>query len=408
MLAVLDEGNPSAVSFFKFQAFTTAVVQDTRIRRRMKAAIAGNLRRGEGEKDFRKVIDSEFDRAGLTRLSDHQVNNIYETNVSLAFGAGQMQKMLEVTDDFPYWKYSATLDSKTRPTHAALHGKIFRTGDFTFFPPIGFRCRCTAIPLTAKQAGKYLKSDIPDGKERKKLYGLLESKEFAGNKQQKFMEWIAGQYKVADVHSRKLVDRAFEVMKEEIRSLEYESAKEFFQDEYIKKVEKEFQGNRKVVDAAEQAGMTKAEAFRVFAYTDFENKLSADMARLHYGGEVEVWNKNKLLTFKKDLTKAVAKLPKIEGTVYRNLNSLPEDVVKQLLTKGTIIEWDGFSSTTKSAEVYSNRNIRMKIYTKSARDIESISKDADEKEALLLPGTRLKVIKTETSGNQIIITMEEI
>lgn len=219
MLAALEEGNPSATAYFKFQAFTTAVVQDQRIRVNMKAALAGNLKRGEGERDFKKVVDAEFDRAGLTRLAPHQINNIYETNVSLAFGAGQMQKMLDLAGDFPYWKFSATLDSKTRPDHAALHGKIFKVGDFTFFPPLSFRCRCTAIPLTARQAGKYLQSDMPTGTERDKLYDLLSSKEFAGNKQQKFMEWAAAEYKSADPAARKLIDKAFDTMRSEIRNL---------------------------------------------------------------------------------------------------------------------------------------------------------------------------------------------
>lgn len=219
MLTALEEGNPSATAYFKFQAFTTAVVHDARVRDRIKAAIAGNLERGEGERNFKNIVDAEFDKAGLTRLAPYQINNIYETNVSLAFGAGQMQKMLEVSDEFPYWKYSATLDSKTRPSHAALHGKIFKVGDFTFFPPIGFRCRCTAIPLTARQAARYLKTDMPTPADKDNLYSLLESKEFAGNKQQKFMEWTAEQYKNADPETRKLIDQAFDTMRQEIRSL---------------------------------------------------------------------------------------------------------------------------------------------------------------------------------------------
>ena len=220
MLTALEAGNPSAVSFFRFQAFTTAVVQDQRIREHLKNAIAENLAKGEGYREFNKLVDDIFDKAGLTRLHNHQINNIYETNVSLAFGAGQMQKMLEVSDEFPYWKYSATLDSKTRPSHAALHGKIFKAGDYTFFPPIGFRCRCTAIPLTARQATRYLKTDMPDSDQKNKLYDLLESKEFAGNKQQKFMDWITQQYKNADPETQKLIDQAFDTMRREIRNLQ--------------------------------------------------------------------------------------------------------------------------------------------------------------------------------------------
>ncbi len=218
MLTALEAGNPSAVSFFRFQAFTTAVVQDQRIRENLKNAIDENLAKGEGHREFKKLVDDIFNQAGLTHLHNYQINNIYETNVSLAFGAGQMQKMLEVSDEFPYWKYSATLDSKTRPSHAALHGKIFKAGDYTFFPPIGFRCRCTAIPLTARQAARYLKTDMPDSNEKNKLYDLLESKEFAGNKQQKFMDWITEQYKNADTETLKLLDQAFDTMRQEIRN----------------------------------------------------------------------------------------------------------------------------------------------------------------------------------------------
>lgn len=239
MLTALEAGNPSAVSFFRFQAFTTAVVQDQRIRGRLKDAIDENLTKGEGYRQFKQLVDDEFDKAGLTRLHNYQINNIYETNVSLAFGAGQMQKMLEVSDQFPYWKYSATLDSKTRPSHAALHGKIFKAGDYTFFPPLSFQCRCTAIPLTARQAGRYLKTDMPTPEDKNKLYDLLESKEFAGNKQQKFMEWTAEQYKNADPETRNLIDQAFDTMRQEIRNLKDNKStfipKELLEDsEYLK------------------------------------------------------------------------------------------------------------------------------------------------------------------------------
>lgn len=178
------------------------------------------MKRGEGAKSFADVVDTEFDKAGLTRLKSYQIDNIYVTNTSLAYGSGQMSKMLEVSGDFPYWKYSATMDSRTRPDHAALHGKIFRTGDFTFFPPIGFRCRCTAIPLTARQAAQYLKSAMPDEAEKQAIHASLSSKEFVGNKQQKYLEWVADQYEKADAETRKLMDDAFDRMKAEIKAAE--------------------------------------------------------------------------------------------------------------------------------------------------------------------------------------------
>ena len=230
----LKEGNPSAAAFMKFQAFTTAAVQDERIRTRIKAAISGNIKRGEKKEDFRKVIDAEFDKAGLTRLHPHQVDNIYYTNTSLAFGAGQMQKMVEVSGDFPYWKYSATMDSKTRPDHAKLHGKIFRMGDFTFFPPIGFRCRCTAIPLTARQAAQYLKTAMPTREERQELLDNTGNAEFIGNKSQKYMNWLAKNYAKADKTTMKQIDKALDELRADIGQMQKEGLKQFFSNDFIK------------------------------------------------------------------------------------------------------------------------------------------------------------------------------
>lgn len=46
------------------------------------------------------------------------------------------------------------MDSRTRPEHAMLNGKVFRIDDpfwNTHYPPLGFRCRCRTRALTEKQ-----------------------------------------------------------------------------------------------------------------------------------------------------------------------------------------------------------------------------------------------------------------
>ncbi|MBA1302629.1 phage head morphogenesis protein, partial [Pseudomonas carnis] len=59
--------------------------------------------------------------------------------------------MEETTDTHPYWMYVAILDGKTRPSHRALHGQVFRHDDpiwASIFPPNGFNCRCRVVALT--------------------------------------------------------------------------------------------------------------------------------------------------------------------------------------------------------------------------------------------------------------------
>ncbi|EXE12573.1 phage head morphogenesis, SPP1 gp7 family domain protein [Acinetobacter sp. 983759] len=54
--------------------------------------------------------------------------------------------------------YSAINDSRVRPSHLALNRIVRHIDDpfwLTHYPPTGFRCRCTCIALTEKQALKY-------------------------------------------------------------------------------------------------------------------------------------------------------------------------------------------------------------------------------------------------------------
>lgn len=85
--------------------------------------------------------------------SPRRLENIYRTNMQSAFMAGRYQAMMANIDSRPYWQYDAVGDSRTRPAHAAMDGLVYRYDDAfwtTFYPPNGYRCRCSVIALSER------------------------------------------------------------------------------------------------------------------------------------------------------------------------------------------------------------------------------------------------------------------
>ncbi|WP_286715206.1 phage minor head protein [Acinetobacter sp. UBA2581] len=116
-------------------------------------AVNKSIADGGTFKDFQKLIEeSEI------ILPKHYLDNVFRTNIQSAYGHGRWQQQQRNKAKQPYLMYSAINDSRVRPSHLALN-RIVRPIDdpfwLTHYPPLGFRCRCTVIALTEKQALKY-------------------------------------------------------------------------------------------------------------------------------------------------------------------------------------------------------------------------------------------------------------
>lgn len=198
----LKSGDTDAAEWLKFQAFTTAVVEDEKLRLKIKKGIAQALERGETKKQFLNSLPKVLNEF------KSKLKTTFETNQALAFGAAQQAKLIEVSEDFPYWKYSALHDSHTRPDHLALDGKIFESTDHRFYPPISYNCRCTAIPLTAAQAGRTDQNQFMHPKQE--LKQPIASAEFVGNKQKNFVKWLEKRAATAEPQTKALIEKAVE------------------------------------------------------------------------------------------------------------------------------------------------------------------------------------------------------
>jgi len=114
-----------------------------------------HLANGGTFKSFRNDIASNKIAVGLPK---HRLELVFRNNIQTAYNAGRWQQFQQSKTSHPYLRYSAVNDGRTRPSHRAMHGHIARVDDVwwkTHMPQNGFRCRCTAIALTEKQAKRY-------------------------------------------------------------------------------------------------------------------------------------------------------------------------------------------------------------------------------------------------------------
>ena len=91
------------------------------------------------------------------KLSDNYLDLVFRQNVQTAYSHGRWQQQQRNKDKKPYLMYSAIDDVRVRPTHLALNGVIRHIDDpfwHRYYPSWAFRCRCTTIALSEKQAEK--------------------------------------------------------------------------------------------------------------------------------------------------------------------------------------------------------------------------------------------------------------
>jgi SPP1 gp7 family putative phage head morphogenesis protein len=166
------------------QAFTVAKATKLDILKDIGGAVTGALEKGETFDTFLKnlaptlqkkgwwgkdvVVDPDTLDAQLVQLgSNRRLKTIYQTNLQSAYMAARCKAQMQAKS-FVYLMYVAVMDSRTRPGHAALHGRVFRKDDpmwQVMYPPNGFNCRCRTRALTEGQvAAEGLKVESSAGK----------------------------------------------------------------------------------------------------------------------------------------------------------------------------------------------------------------------------------------------------
>ena len=151
----------------KAQSFFSARVADARILDRLRsisdAYSRGDIGIGEARNILKNFLKGEgYDprQAGMRNLaSTARLNLVMRQNAAMAHSAGEWARMHDpdAMKVFPYVRYHARGDSRSRSSHSQLDGNIYHKNDpflKTHTPPWEFNCRCWLEEITAKEAGK--------------------------------------------------------------------------------------------------------------------------------------------------------------------------------------------------------------------------------------------------------------
>jgi SPP1 gp7 family putative phage head morphogenesis protein len=139
---------------YRVRAFTVSRLARADMLEEIYRSIEKALAEGTSFGAWQKSLTHIWEENGWTGVRAWRVDNLFRTNIQTAYNVGRYKQMTAVVKARPYWQYSAVNDSRTRPTHRALHGRVYRHDSpfwDTFYPPNGFRCRCKVKTLSERQ-----------------------------------------------------------------------------------------------------------------------------------------------------------------------------------------------------------------------------------------------------------------
>lgn len=151
---------------YRRDAFTLAGVSDVRLIGKVRDALAEIAARGGTIEEFRAAVRKLTGDANVEELNAFTLDTAFQTAMQKAYSAGRLAQMRQpaMVDAMPYWQYWTVGDLRVRPEHAVLDGFLARAIDPVWgkiYPPSGFNCRCSVVPIAADEA---LKID-PDASE---------------------------------------------------------------------------------------------------------------------------------------------------------------------------------------------------------------------------------------------------
>ncbi len=160
-------------SEYQSLAFTVSGYTKVQVLKKFHDELLRAIKDGETMQSFRDRMNGFLEAEGYEGVTNFQADNIFRTNTQTAYQVGHYRQMTDpdVLKLRPYWIYDAVNDSHTRPSHLAMDGRVFPADSpvwDVWYPPNGFRCRCTVRSLSKRQVeqqGLKVEDDVPKAAE---------------------------------------------------------------------------------------------------------------------------------------------------------------------------------------------------------------------------------------------------
>jgi len=170
------------------RAFYVTKLLDRTLAERVRASLDDAIAKGGTFEQWKAAIVPQLQEAGwygrvenrpeLTGVDypifvgRSRLRTIYDTNLRMARAAGKWKRIQALKRVAPYLRYTAILDTRTRPEHRLWHGTILPVDHpwwDTHFPPCGWHCRCNVVQLSDRDLrarGWKVTAEPPGGRNR--------------------------------------------------------------------------------------------------------------------------------------------------------------------------------------------------------------------------------------------------
>lgn len=371
----------------------------------------------EFRRDFRQIVETRgwhgWTGEETKRGQAWRTRVIYKTNMATSYAAGRMAQL--VGGGFSLWVYRHGASLEPRLQHLGWDGLILPP-DHPFWlqhaPPNGWGCSCYVLGARSEAGAVRLGGKpgmvLPDG------WDAINPKTGAQVGIDKGWGYAPGASVVDDIIAAMKAKQAnLPVQLEDALDIEIAAQRSVAEERgmfaLLKSVGADASDIMAIARGLDEPRLSVAEKAAINFYTreDTYKALNKNLREIAKGrGSMS----SPLFLLARVIDRAIAKLPKYEGTVTRGIRRLQSDLRLRLmeLENGDTVAFRGYSSSSLSEGSAFPGTVRFRIRSISARRIQHLSSLPGEQEALFGRGLQFRVTGRTFEGKVLVIDLDEL